>query len=154
MFGSLASILLFFWFVAPVPTFAVNLMRQKRLHAMLLYAITVLAGFVLAVAAAWMADLHLNAELDRLDLDGDGGISGAELTPEAQQVLDDFGNDTGRVMVIFTGIPLSAIWYAICFVVLYSGKWIVGVFSKARLDDRTSIVGQSMDGSGETIEEA
>lgn len=131
---------MFLWFVAPVPAFAANLMRQKRLHVFLLYVITILAGFVLAVAAAWMADLHLNAELDRLDLDGDGGISGAELTPEAQQVMDDWASDTGRVMVIFTGLPLSAIWYGMCFAVLYFGKWVLTIiFSKRQAAERVGV---------------
>lgn len=109
---------MFLWFVAPLPAFAFNRMRRKPMHILLVYALTLITGFVLAVSAAWMADQHLAADLRRLDLNSDGGIDGIELTAEAQEVMDNWANDTGRTMVFVTGIPLSAIWYAVCFSVL------------------------------------
>jgi hypothetical protein len=113
------------WFVLPVLAFAANLGTGARLHPFVLYLLAVIVGFLLLVAGAWAADLHLKAEMDSFDLDGDGGIGGSELTPEAQRAIDDWASDTGRAMVIFTGIPMSAIWFAICFSVLYVGKWII-----------------------------
>ena len=123
MFETFAATFMFIWFVAPLPAFVANTRRRQPLEPVLLYGITVMAGFLFAVAAAGMADLHLNSQIERLDFDHDGRISGGELTAEAQQLMDDRVNDTGRSMVIVTGLPLSAIWYCICFIVLYTGRW-------------------------------
>jgi hypothetical protein len=123
MLGTIAMALMFLWFVLPVLAFAANLGTGTRLHPFVLYLLTVMVGFLLLVAGAWAADLHLKAEMDSFDLDG--GIGGSELTPEAQRAIDDWANDTGRTMVIFTGIPMSAIWFGICFSFLYLGKWVI-----------------------------
>jgi hypothetical protein len=125
MLGTFAIALMFLWFGLPLLAFAANLGTGGRLHPFVLYALTVIVGFVLLVAGAWAADLHLKAEMDSFDLDGDGGFDGAELTPEAQAAMDAWGSDTGRTMVIFTGIPMSAIWFGICFSFLHLGKWAV-----------------------------
>jgi hypothetical protein len=125
MLGDVATALLFLWFVSPLLAFAVNLGSPRRLHPILLYVLTVIVGFLVLLAAASIADMHLKAEMDRFDLDGDGGLGGSELTPEAQTAIDDWASDTGRRMVIFTGIPISAIWFGICLFPLYVGRWIV-----------------------------
>lgn len=125
MRAPIASALMFLWFATPLLAFLANLRRQQRRHALLLYAITIAVGFPLAVGAAWAADAHLRMALDRFDLDGDGSIGGEELTPEAQRALDEFANDTGRALVIVTGIPLTAIWSGLCLGLLFSAQWLL-----------------------------
>lgn len=49
---------------------------------------------------------------------------GAERTAEAQRAIDDWASDTGRTMVIFTGIPMTGVWYGFWFCVLDTGEWI------------------------------
>lgn len=54
--GTLAATFMFFSFVVPVLTFTANLRRRRSLRPGRLYLLTALKGFLLAVAAAWMAD--------------------------------------------------------------------------------------------------
>ena len=116
---------MFLWYVLPAIMFWRNLRKPRPRNAYQLYGATVLTGFVLAVSAAWAADVDLKNQMDSFDLNGDGSIDGYERTPEAQRVMDDWASDTGRTMVIFLGLPVSAIWYGLCFPVLYFGKWLV-----------------------------
>ena len=58
------------------------------------------------------------------DLDGDGGISGAELTPAAEHAMDEWASDTGRTFAPIVGVPLTAIWYTTLFAILFGGQWI------------------------------
>lgn len=101
------------------------------MHPLLLLALTTVAGFVLLGAGAWASEAYLKAELDRFDLDGDGSIGGSELTPDAQKALDEWASDTGRAMVVFTGIPLSALWAGAWLAALSTGKWVVAAVISA-----------------------
>lgn len=124
--------LMILWLALPLMAFAANARRRKPLHAFLLLALTIAAGFALLFAGAWVSEAHLKAEVSRFDLDGDGGIGGSELTADAQKALDEWASDTGRTMVVFTGIPLSALWTGAWFAVLFTGKWLVATVISAR----------------------
>jgi hypothetical protein len=52
------------------------------------------------------------------DLNGDGGITGAEETPAAQIAIDRWQHDTGRGFGPFLAIPIFAAWTAIVYSVL------------------------------------
>lgn len=119
------SALMMCWLVLPPLALAVNATRRAQLHPLLLFAITVTIGFVLLVASAWASDRSLKAEMDRFDLDGDGGIGGTELTPDAQHAMDAWASDTGRTMVIFTGVPVTASWAGFWFLCFHVGKWTI-----------------------------
>jgi hypothetical protein len=116
---------MFLWLALPLLAFAAHARRRRPLHPFLLFALTVVVGFLLLAAGAWASEAWLEAEKNRFDLDGDGGFDVSELTPEAQRALDAWASDTGRTMVLVTGIPLSALWTAICFSCLFTGKWLV-----------------------------
>lgn len=132
MLNGVVPALMMLWLGLPLLAFAANVASHKPLHPFLLFALTVFVGFMLLAASAWASDIHFKAEMDRFDLDGDGGIGGAELTPEAQQAIDAWASDTGRTMVIVTGIPLSVMWVGICFALLHTGTWIIGKTLAAR----------------------
>lgn len=125
MFQFIVNGLMVSWFALPFLAFVVNAIRRRPLHPFFLFAMTVVTGFILLVAGAWASEAHLKTEMNRYDLDGDGGIGGSELTPDAEKAIDDWASDTGRTMVVFTGIPLTAIWTGMCFILLYVGKLIV-----------------------------
>jgi hypothetical protein len=97
-----------------------------------------LFGYLLFASCAWAADVMLEQRMNRFDLDGDGGIGGDELTPEAQQAMDDWANDTGRRLAIFTGFPLSAIWAAICLIPLCMGELVIRRLINKRNPEVTS----------------
>ncbi len=127
-----ATMLMLLWVVLPVVAFTANRLRRKPWHPAGLYVVTGITGYLLLLAVAYVADVELRAKMDSFDVDGDGGIGGAELTPEAQQAMDAWASDTGRTMVMFTGVPLSAIWYGIVFCALYAGECIIGKLLHAR----------------------
>jgi len=125
MIAPFGTALILCWLALPPLVLALNATRRVRLHPLLLFAITVTIGFALLVTSAWAWDVSLKAEMDRFDLDGDGGIGGAELTPDAQRAMDAWASDTGRTMVIFTGFPVTAIWAGFWFLCLCVGEWTV-----------------------------
>lgn len=119
----LSMSLLILWVTLPVITWALNLCLEKRMHPLQLYFFTMIAGYFLLLSTVWAVDAQLTAEMNSFDLDGDGGIGGAELTPEAERAMEEWASDTGRSFAPITGIPLTAIWYTILFAFLFCGQW-------------------------------
>lgn len=132
MLQVVGAALMILWLALPLVAFAANARRRKPLHPFFLLALTTAVGFALLGAAAWASEAHLKAEMNRFDLDGDGGIGGPELTPDAQKALDEWASDTGRTMVVFTGIPLSALWAGAWFAVFFTAKWLLAAVISAR----------------------
>ncbi|MCA9214689.1 MAG: hypothetical protein KDB27_16570 [Planctomycetales bacterium] len=124
----LSMSLMFLWVAMPALVWGIRLVSRKRIHGALLYVLTVVVCYVLFVACAWTADVVLEQRMNSFDLDGDGGIGGVELTPEAQQAIDDWASDTGRTFAPIVGGPLSAFWAAVCMIPLCIGEWIVKRF--------------------------
>ena len=75
---------------------------------------------MLMLASVKFTDLHLDASLKKCDLDGDGGYSGAEVTPQMEEAMAEWASDTGRSLAPITGLIISP---------LYSGLWhiLIGV---------------------------
>ena len=124
MLNLVPTVLMGCWVVLPFAMWLYRLTAQRRVHGFLLYAGVVVVGYVLFVGCAWTADVALEQRMNSFDLDGDGGIGGEELTPEAQEALDAWASDTGRSLAIFTGLPLTGIWAAVCLVPLCGGEWM------------------------------
>jgi hypothetical protein len=115
-----------------------RLVANRRIHILVLYLFAVVIGYFLLVGSAWVADIVLEQKMNSFDLDGDGGIGGDELTPEAQQAMDDWASDTGRTFAIFMALPLTAIWAALCLIPLGFGEWIVRRLISSRNPEVTS----------------
>jgi hypothetical protein len=73
--------------------------------------------YVFTIIANEVYEIHLERELDRYDLDGDGSFSHRELTPRAEQLMDDLTSDTGRTFAPCTGLVIwpiySAFWHGL-----------------------------------------
>jgi hypothetical protein len=104
----------------------------------MLYVATGLVGYFVLLASVWALDAQLDAKMKSFDLDGDGGFSAAELTPEAEQVMDEWASDTGRTFAPIVGIPITAILYAIAFAVVFGSEWIVRALFMRKRDDLTA----------------
>ena len=125
------EILPFVWFGLPLTAYIVNrCLKTWRLHPALLYCITGFTCYVILLVNVFAVDAHLKAEAYSFDLDGDGWFSEAEMTPAAEEAMQEFTSDTGRTFAPAFGIPFTAIWVGVCFAVLYSAEWI------ARLTNR------------------
>ena len=125
-----ANALILIWFALPIPIWVAHLCIRRWLPPMLLYILTGLlilftaaAGYATLFASVWTIDAQLEAEMNRFDLDGDGGIGGDELTPEAQRAAEAWASDTGRTMAMVFGLPITVVWYAIMFALLFGGEW-------------------------------
>ena len=121
----LANSLMLLWAGLPLLVWLLRLVSRKPIHAILLYIFTVVIGYFIFVGCAWAADVSLEQRMNSFDLDSDGGIGGNELTAEAQEAIDDWASDTGRTFAFITGLPVTAIWAAICLTPLCVGEWIV-----------------------------
>ena len=115
-----------------------KLCSRKRIHPALLCvlcALTLIAGYIVLLTSVWALDVQLEAEMNKYDLDGDGGIGGDEWTPEAKRAMDEWASDTDRAMAPIFGVPLTTIWYTILFAFFFGGEW---VFRKLFLTRSTS----------------
>ena len=119
------STLQILWMVFPLGSWIANLFLPRRLHPVLLYFLVVTVGYLLLVTSVFAMDAHLESELYKFDLDGDGGFDDSELTPAAQQAMDDFTHDTGRTFAPVFGAPITGIWVLLNLAVLYCGEWIL-----------------------------
>jgi hypothetical protein len=131
--------LLLVWFILPVLMWFANLLiriptnpKYRIVLIGLFCVLTAIAGYIVLLTSVWVLDTHLEAEMNKFDLDGDGGIGGAELTPEAERAIEEWASDTGRTFAPIVGIPLTAIWYGMLFAVLFGGEW---VFRKVLFSD-------------------
>lgn len=94
--------------------FALN----RRAHWLLLFMLCCLVGYVVLMFNVAAVNAELLRELDRYDLDGDGGFSDQEMTPDAQRAMNAVTSDTGRALAPVTGIPITLIWTTINFMIL------------------------------------
>ena len=78
------------------------------------FLVSSLGCYLLMLASVQFTELHLDAKLKSYDLDGNGGYSGAEVTPQMEEAMADWASDTGRTFAPFTGLIVSPI---------YSGLW-------------------------------
>lgn len=122
MLGVVSAILAILMLALPIAS-AVRLVVQRRAKVgqWLLWA-GIVSGvcYVLMMLSVQTTEVHLGNKLDQFDLDGDGGFSGAEITPEMEKAMDDVTNDTGRTLAPITGLITCPI---------YSGFWhcVIGI---------------------------
>ena len=122
----MSILLMLLYLVLPCAFWFANvLIWKRRVHWFLLLVIATMAGYLVFVGAAWVADVELRANLARFDRDGNGDIDNDEMSPEAERAVEDYYSDTGRVMAPFLGGPLTLIWCSMQFSVLGIGTWLL-----------------------------
>lgn len=119
------------WLGGPIWAWISNRFRPKPFPPVVLFVLTVIGAYLVLLLSVWVADAHMKAEMDSYDLDGSGSIGGSELTPAAKRAMNRWSSDTGRALAPIIGLPLSGIWSAVVFAVMYSG---LAVFRKIRPD--------------------
>lgn len=131
MLKSIIALLLVTWALLPPTIWLIKFLLPKKPHGCLIFVMTCFAGYGLFIGCAYVADIQATRHMESFDLDGDGDIDGAEMTSDAQKAMDDWASDTGRTMAIFTGIPLTLIWYTIWFAPLYGAEWLFRALKKS-----------------------
>lgn len=89
--------------------------RKWRWSMVWAYVMALMVCYLLLVAAAKATNGYLYAVLQSYDVDGDGSFDGHEINPAQQQAMDAVTSDTGRAMVILTGVFISPILTGIGF---------------------------------------
>lgn len=92
----------------------VNVLPIKGLGKLAGISFAVLYIFI--VGSAELADYQLKQELDSFDLDGDGSFSSNEFTPEAEEAMNRYIQDTGRTFAPITGFIFSSIYAGLVFI--------------------------------------
>ncbi|EGL54886.1 hypothetical protein MAMP_01880 [Methylophaga aminisulfidivorans MP] len=92
----------------------VNVLPIKGLGKLAGISFAVLYIFI--VGSAEFADYQLKQELDSFDLDGDGSFSSNEFTPEAEEAMNRYIQDTGRTFAPITGFIFSSIYVGLVFI--------------------------------------
>ena len=116
MLGVVSTVFAILMLALPIAS-SVRLVVRRRAKARewLLWAVIIAAVcYVLLMLSVQITEIHLESKLNRYDLDGDGGFSGAEITPEMERAMEDVTNDTGRSLAPITGLITCPI---------YSGFW-------------------------------
>lgn len=80
-------------------------------------------GYVLIIATVVAANTADRSTMKTFDLNLNGRIDGFERTSWADRAIRNQGNDTGRALAPILGIPLTAIWYAVLYGLLFGGDW-------------------------------
>ena len=118
------KLLIFAWYTLPIFAYiGVRCWgeREIRIRAILF---TMVCGYMLIIATVVAADATDRSAMKTFDLNRNGRIDGFERTSEADRAIIDQGNDTGRALAPILGIPLTAIWYAVLYGLLFGGDWI------------------------------
>jgi len=77
--------------------------------------LTWIACCIIVWVSAIVLDIGLETAMMSYGLDGDGSVSGAELTPAAETAIDRWQSDVGRNFGVFLAIPIFAIWTAVIY---------------------------------------
>lgn len=131
---TLSSLLLIAYFATPLICWLLNaLVLRRRIHWSLLFILSCVAGFVVLMVTVQVIDIEIQLEIDRHDIDGDGSISGNEMTAEAERAMQALTSDTGRALAPITGFPITFVWTAISFIVLAVIDWSFRTDFRSRL---------------------
>lgn len=118
----IAATLMLSFFGLPLLSYVANFLLHERIRPIPLYFLVAFIGYVFIVSAAWASDVYHTERMNSFE---------GQNTPEARAAREDWASDTGRTMAPVTGVPLSAIWTGLNFVVLYLCEWILRLlFSK------------------------
>jgi hypothetical protein len=97
---------------------------RRKVDWPLFSLLTWIGCFVIAWVAAFILEIGIESEMNSHDLDGDGSITGSELTPDAKEAMERWSSDTGRNFGIFLAIPFFAIWTATVYIALSAASLI------------------------------
>lgn len=120
----LPNVLLLLWVALPLFAFPIARGKSRKAQALVM-TITMGAGYILLVVAAGTGGEIAHAAMMRHDLNGDGIVSGAERSQEAEGAIREWASDTGVTMAPIVGLPLTVIWYSILFLVLFGGVYLL-----------------------------
>ena len=118
-------VFVFAWYSLPVFAYIgvwLSSERAIRLRAMLL---TMCCGYAFVLATVVTADAADRAALRAAHQRHNGLQGGVERPLDAQRIMQDQGNDTGRALAPVLGIPLTAFWYALVYSLCFGGHWIL-----------------------------
>ena len=110
--------ILYLLFLFGSPLFVYSLSRAKVLPIKglgKLAGISFVVLYVFIVGSVQLFDYQLKKELDSFDLDGDGSFSSVEFTPEAEEAMDRYTQDTGRTFAPITGFIFSSVYVGFVF---------------------------------------
>jgi len=86
------------------------------------FGINIILCYVLVILSVRSICWHYEYELNKYDLDGDGMLSGDEITPDMEKAMHRFTNDTGRTFAPITAMIVSPLYNGLWLVVFSSGK--------------------------------
>ena len=118
-------IVLWIWLCIPLITWFGNLLATRRNRPTPLFVFAWILCWVLQAVSILVMFEGYKHELLEYDLNGDGRVRGAELTVPAQAVRDKITNDAGRMFGPILAAPISAVWVALNFVILYGCEWLI-----------------------------
>lgn len=119
-----AILYLLFLFGSPFVVYVLS-----RVNALPIKGLGKLAGisfvvlYLFIVGSAQLSDYQLKKELDSFDLDGDGIFSSVEFTPEAEDAMNRYTQDTGRTFAPIAGFIFSSVYVSLVF-------GFIGLFKK------------------------
>jgi hypothetical protein len=131
----LSRLLVFAFAATPLSMWLLNVfMFRRRIYPIILFTLAFLIGYVVLLMAVAALDAELDYELHRHDINGDGALSGEELTAEAERAMDAVTSDTGRNFAAVTGIPITFLWTTLNFTVIGVVDWlaraVIGLVSR------------------------
>jgi hypothetical protein len=100
---------------------------QRKVSWLLMVLLTCIGCVVVALSSFYALEAGLCANMMAFDLDRDGSISGAELTPEYEVAAAEWSSDTGRNFGTVLSIPLFVAWTAVVYCLLSAGAWVVSL---------------------------
>lgn len=78
---------------------------------LLLALMQIFVFYVSVLVEVSIYDYQLEKQLYSFDLNGDGVFSGSEITPEQEEAMINFINDTGRTFAPITGAIFSFMYF-------------------------------------------
>lgn len=121
----ISDLLSWCWLLLPLVAWLAVVCGKLRLHPVLVYLLTCVVGYFVLLLSVFILDAELEARMNSFDLDGNGSFSGAELTAEAKEAMEDWSSDTGRNFAPIFGVPFTMIWYSLTMGLLFGVGAIV-----------------------------
>ena len=84
---------------------------------LLLAVMQIFVFYVSVLVEVSIYDYQLEKQLYSFDLNGDGVFSGSEITPEQEEAMIKFINDTGRIFAPITGAIFSFMYFPFALVI-------------------------------------
>ena len=84
---------------------------------LLLVLMQIFVFYVSVLVEVSIYDYQLEKQLYSFDLNGDGVFSGSEITPEQEEAMINFINDTGRTFAPITGAIFSFMYFPFALVI-------------------------------------